>query len=144
MEENVEKVIVALLDDKVKFEGYSEAYNDMKIVFDYKEPIGTGKGYNGLELLLMSLSGCVSTAVVFLLRKMKKEILDFKLEAKGERGIEQPIKFSNIKLRFILKSNNTSYDELERCIKLAEESICPVWQMIKGNVEVQTVSEIMV
>lgn len=138
MSENVERTNVSLIDERVKFEGYSAANPNIKVVFDYKEPVGSGEGFNGLELLLMSLSGCSSTAVVFLLRKMKKEIKEFKVSSVGERTTETPIKFSRIKLSFMLKSPNTTMEEIKRCIKLAEESICPVWQMIKNNVEVET------
>ncbi len=136
MSENTEKITVKLIDDQVKFAGHSEARPDTSVIFDYKEPIGTGNGFNGLELLLLSFSGCVATAVVFLLRKMKKDINGFSLQATGVRTTEVPVKFSTIDLEFTLRSNNTTDVELDKSIKLAEESVCPVWQMIKGNVAV--------
>jgi len=74
MSELQEKVAVRLINQKVKFTGVSNANPDQPITFDYKPPIGDGEGYNGLELLLMSLSGCSATAIVYLLRKMGKTV----------------------------------------------------------------------
>ena len=58
MSENVEEVTVHLANEKVQFIGVSASNPDRFITFDYKPPIGDGKGFNGLELLLMSLGGC--------------------------------------------------------------------------------------
>ena len=110
----------------------------MNVTFDYKPPMGDGKGFNGLELLLLSLSGCSGTAVVYLLRKMRKQVSGFKVSATGIRRTELPIKFETITLKFNVESDNATDAEIEKAIRLAEESMCPVWQMIKNNVVVET------
>jgi putative redox protein len=76
MGDQFEQVTVTLTNNKLQFTGISPSNPDRLITFDYKPPIGDGDGYNGLELLLMSLAGCSSTAIVFLLRKMEKTYLD--------------------------------------------------------------------
>ena len=138
MAENLEEIEVTLIDEKVQFSGVSKNHPELPVIFDYKAPMGNGQGFNGLELLLMSLSGCSATAVVYLLRKMKKNIASFKVKAQGIRSTEMPIKFDLIRLTFIVESDNTNDTELNRSIQMAEESICPVWQMIKNNVKVET------
>ena len=55
---------------KVHFEGVSDANPERRIPFDFAPPLGDGNGFAGLELLLMSFAGCVSTTVVFLLGRM--------------------------------------------------------------------------
>ena len=136
MEEQFEEVTVHLTNQKVQFTGVSKANPDRPITFDYKPPIGDGQGYNGLELLLMSLSGCSATAVVYLLRKMGKDISGFRVKARGIRRDVPPIKFERIFLEFILHSKDAKDTDIQRAIRLAEESACPVWQMVKNNVEV--------
>ena len=136
MSELKEEVAVRLINQKVKFTGVSNANPDQPITFDYKPPIGDGEGYNGLELLLMSLSGCSATAIVYLLRKMGKTISGLEVNAKGIRREEPPIKFEKIFLEFILNSKDTKDADIQKAIQLAEQSVCPVWQMIKNNVEV--------
>ena len=84
----------------------------------------------------MSFAGCSGTAIVYLLRKMKKDISGMKVNAKGLRRDTPPIKFEKIFIEFILNSKDAKDDDIQKAIQLAEESVCPVWQMIKNNVEV--------
>jgi putative redox protein len=133
-----DEVTVTLTNDKVQFNGVSRANPGRDIAFDYHPPIGDGQGYNGLELLLMSLAGCSGTAVLFLLRKMRKNISGIKVNAKGIRKSLPPLKFEKIFLEFIVNSQDAKDTDVQKVITLAEESICPVWQMIKNNVEVMT------
>jgi len=137
MAEQLEEVTVHLTNQKVQFNGISKTNPDRPIAFDYKPPIGDGQGYNGLELLLMSLSGCSATAIAFLLRKMGKEVSGLQVNAKGVRRDQPPIKFEKISLEFIVNSKDAKDADMLKAIQLAEGSICPVWQMVKGNVEVK-------
>lgn len=136
MSEQFEEVTVNLTNQKVQFTGVSKSNPDHPIAFDYKVPLGDGQGYNGLELLLMSFAGCSGTAIVYLLRKMKKDISGMKVNAKGLRRDQPPIKFEKIFIEFILNSKDAKDVDIQKAIQLAEESVCPVWQMIKNNVEV--------
>lgn len=136
MAEQLEEVTVQLTNQKVQFMGVSKSNPERPVSFDYKAPIGDGQGYNGLELLLMSLSGCSGTSVVYLLRKMGKSVSGFKVNAKGIRRSQPPVKFEKIFLEFILDSPDAKDADMEKAIQLSEESVCPVWQMVKNNVEV--------
>jgi putative redox protein len=138
MAESFEEVTVQLTNQKVQFAGVSKANPGRPIAFDYKPPIGDGEGYNGLELLLMSFAGCSGTAVAFLLRKMGKNVSGLKVHAKGIRKEQPPIKFEKVFLEFIVDSKDAQDKDIQRAIRLAEESVCPVWQMIKNNAEVTT------
>ena len=136
MAERLEEVTVNLTNQKVQFTGMSKSNPDRPIAFDFKPPIGDGQGYNGLELLLMSFAGCSGTAIAYLLRKMGKSISGLKVNAKGIRRDQPPIKFESVFLEFILNSKDTKDADIQKAIQLAEDSVCPVWQMVKNNVEV--------
>ena len=138
-----EEVTVRLINQKVQFTGVSNANPDQPITFDYKPPIGDGVGYNGLELRLMSFSGCSATAIVFLLRKMGKTVSGLEVKARGIRSEQPPIKFEKIFIEFIVNSKDTKDSDIQRAIQLSEKSACPVWQMIKNNVEVVPAYKIM-
>jgi putative redox protein len=84
----------------------------------------------------MSLGGCSATALVYLLRKMGKTVSGLEVNAKGVKSEQPPVKFEKIFLEFILSSNNTKDEDIKKALQLAESSVCPVWQMIKNNVEV--------
>jgi putative redox protein len=136
MSEQYEEVTIHLTNQKIRLTGVSKANPDCPIIFDYKPPIGDGQGYNGLELLLMSLSGCSATALVYLLRKMGKTVSGLEVKAKGLKRKQPPIKFEKIFLDFVVNSKDAKDSDLQKALHLAEQSVCPVWQMVKNNVEV--------
>ena len=138
MADHFEQVAVDLTNDKVQFTGVSPSNPDRPIVFDFRPPLGDGDGYNGLELLLMSFSGCSGTTILYLLRSMGKTVSGLKVNAKGLRREQLPIKFEKIFIEFVVSSKDAKDPDVQKAILLAEQSICPVWQMIKGNVEVVT------
>src|SRR5512143_2407919 len=121
MAEQLEEVTVQLTNQKVQFTGVSKANPERPVAFDYKAPVGGGQGYNGLELLLMSLSGCSGTSVVYLLRKMGKNVAGFTVNAKGVRRTQPPIKFEKIFLEFIVHSRDAAEADVWKAIRLSEE-----------------------
>ncbi len=106
------------------------------ITIDYIPPLGDGQGYMPLELLLMSLAACSGGTVAFLLRKMGKNVSGVKVNAKGIRREQHPTSFQRIILEFILTSEDTKDSDIQKAIKLSEESVCPVWAMLKNNVDI--------
>lgn len=133
MPERVEAA-VTLINDKVQFSGMVR--DNPAITFDYHPPIGDGKGFTGLEVLLLSLAGCSASTVVYLLRTMKKNVAGFQVQAEGVRRETHPTSLKTITLRFILSSSDVKDADLQKVIRLAEETYCPVWAMLKGNVDV--------
>ncbi|EGW40469.1 OsmC family protein [Desulfosporosinus sp. OT] len=128
------EVTVGLTNQKVQFTGVSSSNLDRPITFDYLPPLGDGQGYRGLELLLMSFAGCVSTALVYLLRKKRQNIAKFTVNAQGTRG-ERSLSIQKIYLEVILESKDVQDSDIESAIEQAE-NLSPVWTMLKNNVEV--------
>ncbi len=126
---------IRLLNDKLHFSALVE--NNEPISIDYTPPLGDNLGYTSLELLLLSLSSCVGSAVLTFLRRMKKTITGCEINAKGIRREEHPTCFKNIIITINLNSSDTTDEDLEKVIQLAEEKYCPVWAMLKGNVEIE-------
>lgn len=89
-----------------------------------------------MELLLISLASCSGTSITLLLRKMRKDVSGLEIKVKGNRREQHPTSFDKIFLEFNLASKDAENSDLEKVIKLSEESICPVWNMIKNNVEI--------
>jgi putative redox protein len=123
------------VNDKVKF--VSNSRNNQEINIDYFPPIGSGEGYTSLELLLISFSSCISTTVLTLLRaKMHKNIAALKTNAKGVVRDEHPKALSHIQIEMIFESQDLEEADVKAALAVSEEKLCPVWAMIKGNVEV--------
>jgi len=140
MSEQLE-VAVNLTNQKVQFTGISRS--NPPITFDYDSPLGDGRGYTGLEMLLMSLAACSGTSIVALLRNMKKSISGFKVKGKGIRRAEHPTSFQKIFLEYTLNSKDAEAKDIEKAIQLSEEKYCPVWAMVKNNVEIVTEYQII-
>ncbi len=119
--------------------GYTGALRSLQpIAIDYIPPLGDGQGYTPLEMLLMSLGACSGGTIGLLLRKMGKTVTAIKVNAKGTRREQHPTSFQKISLEFTVDSNDVKDADMEKAIKLAEESVCPVWAMVKGNAEIAT------
>ena len=126
---------IHLINEKLHFSGNVSGNEPISI--DYTPPLGDNLGYTSLELFLLSLSSCVGSSVLVFLRKMKKDITGFEMKAKGIRKEEHPTGFKTIYLEIILNSKDTTAEDLDKVIKLSEETYCPVWSMIKGNVTIE-------
>jgi putative redox protein len=125
---------LVLVNDKLHFNGRAD--HNQVVSIDYTPPLGDNLGYTSLELLLLSLSSCIGSSVLTLLRKMRKTITGFEIDSRGIRKQEHPTAFKTIILDLRISSANTSEEELRKVIGLSEESYCPVWAMMKGNVEI--------
>jgi putative redox protein len=125
---------IVLINDKLHFNGLVE--NNAPVSIDYISPLGDDAGYTSLELLLLSLSSCVGSAILTFLRKMRKNITGLEIVSRGIRRSEHPTDFETIYLEIKLKSSDTTDNDLKKVLKLSEDTYCPVWAMIKGNVEV--------
>jgi putative redox protein len=124
-----------LVNNRLHFEGHTEGQEPVQI--DYIPPLGDNQGYTSLELLLLSLSSCLGTAVLAFLRRMEKNITQLSIQAHGLRRQEHPTGLEQIRLRMELVSENTTLEDAQKVVAMAEEKYCPVWAMIRGNVEVQ-------
>jgi putative redox protein len=132
---------ISLLNEKLHFEG-NVAGND-PVSIDYIPPLGDNLGYTSLELFLLSLSSCVGSSVLTFLRKMRKTVSGFEITSHGFRKEEHPTGFKTITLELIVKSPDATNEDLDKVIKLSEDTYCPVWSMIKGNVETTVIYKIV-
>lgn len=127
---------VTLVNDKIQFSGVVR--DNPAITFDYHPPIGDGQGFTGLEVLLLSFAGCSASTIVYLLRSMKKSIAGLQVQVQGVRKETHPTSLKTITLKFRLQSSDVKDADMQKVIRLAEETYCPVWAMLKGNVDVVT------
>ncbi len=129
------------IDDKTMFS--ATARDNPEVIIDYFPPIGSGKGYTSLELFMLSFGSCVSSTLLSLLRyRMKKRVDGVVVEVQGTVREEHPKALQHILLTLNFKSKELSEAEALEVLKVAEEKMCPVWSMIKGNVDVDVNIEI--
>jgi putative redox protein len=125
---------LVLINDRLHFNGTAD--HNQPVSIDYTPPLGDNLGYTSLELLLLSLSSCIGSSVLTLLRKMRKTITSFEIHSTGIRKQDHPTAFKTIILDVKLVSPDASPEDVQKVIKLSEETYCPVLAMLKGNVEI--------
>ncbi|MDQ0360446.1 OsmC family protein [Breznakia pachnodae] len=123
------------IDDKAMFS--ATARDNPELIIDYFPPVGTGNGYTSLELLMASFASCVSTTILSLLRhKMQKTVDGISINVNGTVRERHPKALEHMHVDLNIKANNLSEDDVQHALKISEESFCPVWSMIKGNVTI--------
>jgi len=131
MDNNYLEINLHTVNDKVKF--LSNSRDNQEISIDYFPPIGNGEGYTSLELLIISFSSCISSTLLTILRAlMHKNVVSLKINAKGFIRDQHP----KSQLELTLKSQDVEEADVKKALALAEEKLCPVWAMLKGNVEI--------
>ncbi len=125
---------ITLVNDKLNFSANVEGNSPFSI--DYIPPLGDNLGYTSLELLLLSLSSCIGSAVLTFLRKMNKTIETCIISSNGIRNDEHPTGFREIYTLIEIKSSDVTVEDMNKVIQLAEDKYCPVYSMIKGNFSV--------
>jgi uncharacterized OsmC-like protein len=128
------EIMLRLVDDKVKFEGVSKTNPETPVIFDYLPPLGTGDGFVGIEMMTMSFAGCVSTAIVGLLKRRGKTLQSYSMAIQGIKH-EAPLFLEAIAFTTMVGAHDVSQDELDEVLALAEK-ISPAWIAIRGNVKV--------
>jgi putative redox protein len=111
---------VTLVNDKLHFK--TKVGENEPISIDYTPPLGDNLGYTSLELFLLSLSSCIGSSVLTFLRKMRKTITGFEIHSRGIRREEHPTCFKTILLTIVLKSSDTSVEDLKKVVKLSEDT----------------------
>lgn len=128
------EIDLKLVDDKVKLEAISKTNPDKPIRFDYVPPLGTGDGFAGIEMLAMTFAGCVSTAVLGLLKRRGKQIQAYSMNVTGIKR-EEPLSLESIEFTAEVRAEGIQEQDLSETIALAGK-ISPVWLAVKGNVKV--------
>ena len=133
--ENQLNVEMKLIDKGLKFQ--TKAGNNPEIITDYIPPLGNNEGYMPLELFLISFGTCVSGTILPILRKMQKSIEEYLMKVAGTRKSVHPTGFSKITIEIHLKTKDTTVDEVEKILKMAETTCCPIWSMLKNDIEIE-------
>lgn len=102
-----------------------------KILMDALPEVGgEDKGVRPKELLLTSLTGCTAMDVISILRKMKNEPQEFRVEANAQLTEEHPKVFSQVHVRYFVKGK-VDEEKLKRAINLSQEKYCGVSAMFR-------------
>lgn len=116
------KINLKFLDDKV-YETTNESGNSIRI--DMKD--AQEKEYQSpMQLLLSATVACAAVDIVSMVKKKRKTFVNLEAEIDGNRRDEYPRKFTDIDIKYILTSPDTTEAEFEKVVALAVEKYCSV------------------
>ncbi len=92
------------------------------------------QGQSPMELLLSALGGCASVDAVLMMKKKKRELLDFFVELEGLRNDGVPGYYTDIKLHFVLVSPDATAEEFEKVVALSVEKYCSVASSLSSKI----------
>ena len=97
---------------------------------------GEGRGPRPKPLLLFSLAGCTGMDVVSLLKKMRVDIDDFKIEIQAELTDEHPKYYHKIHLTYVFTGKDINASKVEKAVNLSQDKYCGVSYMLKQAAEI--------
>jgi putative redox protein len=90
-------------------------------------------GHGPKALLLSGLAGCSGIDVVDILGKMKVEFSNLQIEAEAELTDEHPKVFTEVNIRYHIKTATENEDKVRKAIDLSLEKYCGVSSMLRKN-----------
>tara|TARA_B100000749_G_scaffold155518_1_gene119438 strand:- start:1147 stop:1626 length:480 start_codon:yes stop_codon:yes gene_type:complete len=96
---------------------------------------GSGAGLRPKALMLSSLAGCSGLDVASLIKKMKLEVDDFKIETIANLTDEHPKYYDSVVIEYHFTGANLNEDKLKKAVDLSVEKYCGVMEMFRKFAE---------
>jgi len=111
--------------------------NHWVVMDSVKQFGGSEAATKPMEMLLMSLGGCTSMDILSLLKKMKVDLNDYRVEIDGERAEEYPKPFIKITLDFYFIGSDLEKKrkKIEKAVFLSRDRYCGVSAMLSKTAE---------
>jgi putative redox protein len=96
-----------------------------------EESGGSGAGLRPKALMLSGLAGCSGLDVASLIKKMKLEVDDFKIETIANLTDEHPKYYDSVVVEYHFTGANLNEDKLKKAVDLSVEKYCGVMEMFR-------------
>jgi len=99
---------------------------------------GLDQGFTPMDLLLVSLSGCMAMDIVSILQKKGGKIDKFAIETEGVRAEDHPHRYTKILVR-IKCEGDYKQEDLVRSFELSRDKYCSVTATLRSCPELEFV-----
>ena len=103
-----------------------------------KDVGGQGKGVRPKAMMLSSLAGCTAMDIVSLLKKMRAEVVDFKIEVTANLTDEHPKYYDKVHVIYRFYGIDFQKNKIEKAVNLSADRYCGVMEMFRRFSEVTT------
>jgi organic hydroperoxide reductase OsmC/OhrA len=126
-----------LLIDGYKFDVNFDVDYLPNVVADEPRPIGEGAGPNASRLLAAAVGQCMSSSLIYCLKKARIPIINLETTVKtnlfeNEKGLTR---IRSIDVQIDLEINEEDKTRLQRCLTIFED-YCTVTQSIRNGIQV--------
>lgn len=102
------------------------------IMIDAAEEVGgQGKGLRPKAMMLTALAGCTAMDVASLLKKMRAEVANFKIEVVANLTDEHPKFYDKVHVIYRFYGSDFKKDKIEKSVNLSVERYCGVIEMFR-------------
>ena len=109
------------------------------VLIDADEAVGgQGEGLRPKAMMLTSLAGCTAMDVISLLKKMRAEVDNFKVEVAANLTDEHPKFYDKVHVTYQFFGSDFKKDKIEKSVKLSVERYCGVMEMFRQFSELTT------
>jgi len=111
---------------------FESAAEEGTVLIDADEEVGgQGKGLRPKAMMLTALAGCTAMDVASLLKKMRAEVADFKIEVEANLTDEHPKYYDKVHVIYRFYGNDFKKDKIEKSVSLSVERYCGVMDMFR-------------
>ncbi len=102
---------------------------------------GDGDGLRPKALMLSALAGCSGLDVASLIKKMKLQVDDFKIDITAELTEEHPKFYHKVKVEYHFYGSELDQKKLDRAVNLSVEKYCGVMEMFRkfAEMDIETI-----
>lgn len=103
---------------------------------------GSDAASKPMELVLFGLGGCTAMDVVSLLKKMRIDVDDFKIDIDHERAEDHPKVYTKIDMTYHFYGKSLPVAKLEKAVSLSKDRYCSVSAMLSKTAEITAKVEV--
>ena len=103
---------------------------------------GDGTATGPMQAVLMAIAGCSTIDIVMILKKMRQDLRDIKVEVEGTRRDEIPRVYTRIHMHYKIYGSVKEV-KAKQAVALSIEKYCSVSKMLEKAAEISTSFEIL-
>ena len=115
---------------------FEAKHNDGTFMIDNPIDDSESRGMSPKALMLSSLAGCGGLDIISLLKKMRAEVDDFKIEVTADLTDEHPKIYKNVVVIYRFFDSDFKKDKIQKAVDLSVERYCGVMEMFRKFTDV--------
>jgi|TARA_B110000902_G_scaffold70685_1_gene83773 putative redox protein len=132
----VKNIVTTVWTQKEQFESDNPSGHKLTMFSAADKENKDTVGFGPKALMLSSLAGCSGLDVVSLLKKMRAEVADFKIEVTAELTDEHPKFYNKVKVDYHFSGPKLKPEKIQNAVNLSVTKYCGVMEMFRQFAEI--------